>query len=249
MQILTMATVQILLILLGMGLALAGVIRQILRRERRLKEKEQELAEKKIALLVSQIQPHFLYNILGTIQWLCEKDPKKAQEATEQLSHFLRGNMDSLQSVTAIPAARELEHIRCYLNLEGIRFGEKLKTVYDIGTSDFFLPALCLQPLVENAVRHGVTKREEGGTITVRTRQTPDAYVVVIADDGVGFDPETPPQDGRHLGIENVRSRLAAQCGGTVTVESQKGIGTTVTVRIPKDRKKGRRNHAYPGGG
>ena len=120
----SMATVQILLILLGMGLALAGVIRQVLRRERRLKEKEQELAEKKIALLVSQIQPHFLYNILGTIQWLCEKDPKKAQEATEQLSHFLRGNMDSLQSVTTIPAARELEHIRCYLNLESIRFGE-----------------------------------------------------------------------------------------------------------------------------
>lgn len=251
MNIMTMAAVQIVLILLGLGLALAGVIRHILRRERRLKEKEQELAEEKIALLVSQIQPHFLYNILGTIQWLCEKDPKKAQEATEQLAHFLRGNMDSLQSVTTIPAARELEHIRCYLNLEGIRFGEKLNTVYDIETSDFFLPALCLQPLVENAVRHGVTKREEGGTITVRTRQTPEDYVVVIEDDGVGFDPSAPPQDGqRHLGIENVRSRLEAQCGGTVTVESQKGIGTTVTVRIPKDRKKGRRNgHAYPGSG
>ncbi len=246
----SMATVQILLILLGMGLALAGVIRQVLRRERRLKEKEQELAEKKIALLVSQIQPHFLYNILGTIQWLCEKDPKKAQEATEQLSHFLRGNMDSLQSVTTIPAARELEHIRCYLNLESIRFGEKLKTVYDIETSDFFLPALCLQPLVENAVRHGVTKREEGGTITVQTRQTPEAYVVVITDDGVGFDPATPPQGGQHLGIENVRSRLAAQCGGTVTVESETGVGTTVTVRLPKKRKKGRRNgHADLGSG
>lgn len=241
-----MAPLQIGVALLVLAMVLLGVV---FYREYRLKEQDRMLAEKKIALLLSQIQPHFLYNILGSIEWLCETDPKKAQEATEQLSRFLRGNMDSLQSVTTIPAARELEHIRCYLSLEGIRFGEKLHTVYDIETEDFFVPALGLQPLVENAVRHGVTKREEGGTVAIRTRQTQWAYLVIIEDDGVGFDPSAP-QEGSHLGIENVRSRLEAQCGGTVTVESQKGIGTTVTVRIPKDRKKGRRNgHAYPGSG
>lgn len=239
-----MAPVQIGIILLALALTLLGVV---LHRAYRLREQERELTEKKIALLLSQIQPHFLYNILGSIQWLCETDPKKAQEATEQLSHFLRGNMDSLQSVTTIPAARELEHIRCYLSLEGIRFGEKLNTVYDIETSDFFVPALGLQPLVENAVRHGVTKREEGGTVTIRTRQSTDAYLVVIEDDGVGFDPSVP-QKGQHLGIENVRSRLAAQCGGSVTVRSQPGVGTRVEVRIPKERKKGRwSGHAYSG--
>ena len=156
--------------------------------------------------------------------------------------------MDSLQSVTTIPAARELEHIRCYLSLEAIRFGEKLHTVYDIETEDFFVPALGLQPLVENAVRHGVTKREEGGTVSIRTCQTQWAYLVFIEDDGVGFDP-TAPQEGSHLGIENVRSRLEAQCGGSLTVHSQPGVGTRVEVCIPKEWKRGRRNdHARFGG-
>lgn len=237
-----MAPLQIGVALLVLAMVLLGVV---FYREYRLKEQDRMLAEKKIALLLSQIQPHFLYNILGSIEWLCETDPKKAQEATEQLSRFLRGNMDSLQSVTTIPAARELEHIRCYLSLEGIRFGEKLHTVYDIETEDFFVPALGLQPLVENAVRHGVTKREEGGTVAIRTRQTQWAYLVIIEDDGVGFDPSAP-QEGSHLGIENVRSRLEAQCGGSLTVNSQPGVGTRVEVCIPKERRNG---HAHLGGG
>ncbi len=240
-----MTPVGIGVLLLLLALALLGVV---FYREYRLKEQDRVLAEKKIALLLSQIQPHFLYNILGSIEWLCETDPKKAQEATEQLSRFLRGNMDSLQSVTTIPAARELEHIRCYLSLEAIRFGEKLHTVYDIETEDFFVPALGLQPLVENAVRHGVTKREEGGTVSIRTCQTQWAYLVFIEDDGVGFDPAAP-QEGSHLGIENVRSRLEAQCGGSLTVHSQPGVGTRVEVCIPKEWKRGRRNdHARFGG-
>lgn len=226
--------------ILGLGATLTLLLVFVnvqLQRDRRLKEQDKELAEKKIAIMLSQIQPHFLYNILGSIEWLCETNPKKAQEATDELARFLRGNMNSLQSTAAIPARRELEHIRCYLNLERIRFGDKLNVTYDIAAIDFFLPALSLQPLVENAVRHGVTKREEGGTITVSTRQDDEAYRIVIQDDGVGFDPDQAVRDGReHVGIENVRSRLAAQCGGTLTVQSQAGKGTTATVRIPKTK-------------
>ena len=113
-----------------------------LQRDRRLRAQDKELAEKKIAIMLSQIQPHFLYNILGSIEWLCETNPQKAQEATDELARFLRGNMDSLQSTRAIPASRELEHVRCYLNLERIRFGAHLRVEYAIETSDFFLPAL-----------------------------------------------------------------------------------------------------------
>ena len=115
--------------------------------------------------------------------------------------------------------------MRCYLNLERIRFGAHLRVEYAIETSDFFLPALSLQPLVENAVRHGVTKREEGGTIWISARETEESYQVTIRDDGVGFDP---------VGIENVRSRLTAQCGGTLCIASQEGVGTVAQVRIPK---------------
>lgn len=241
--------------ILGLGATLTLLLVFVnvqLQRDRRLKEQDKELAEKKIAIMLSQIQPHFLYNILGSIEWLCETNPKKAQEATDELARFLRGNMNSLQSTAAIPARRELEHIRCYLNLERIRFGDKLNVTYDIAAIDFFLPALSLQPLVENAVRHGVTKREEGGTITVSTRQDDEAYRIVIQDDGVGFDPDQAVRDGReHVGIENVRSRLAAQCGGTLTVQSQAGKGTTATVRIPKTktarRKEGEAHENFSG--
>ena len=220
-----------------------------LQRDQRLKEQDKELAEKKIAIMISQIQPHFLYNILGSIEWLCETDPPKAQEATDELARFLRGNMDSLRSTRTIPASRELEHIRCYLNLERIRFGDKLHVIYHIETSDFFLPALSLQPLIENAVRHGVTKREEGGTIWVSACQTPWEYRITIEDNGVGFDPSQKLNDGReHVGIENVRSRLAAQCGGTLTIRSQVGRGTTAEVWIPKpspSETKEEKNHAH----
>lgn len=238
--------------LLGMGTTLTLMLVFVnvqLQRDRRLREQDKELAQKKIAIMLSQIQPHFLFNILGSIEWLCETDPRKAQEATDELARFLRGNMDSLQSTSTIPASRELEHVRCYLNLERIRFGDHLRVEYDIGPTDFFLPALSLQPLVENAVRHGVTKREEGGTIRVSTSQTIQHYLVTIRDDGVGFDPERPKEDGRdHVGIENVRSRLAAQCGGSLLIGSRPGAGTVAQVRIPKKGKsQGKEEkHAHP---
>ncbi len=229
------------LILMGLGTTLILVLVFVniqLHRDRRLREQDKELAEKKIAIMLSQIQPHFLFNILGSIEWLCETDPPRAQEATDELARFLRGNMDSLQSTKTIPASRELEHVRCYLNLERIRFGSKLRVEYDIGPMDFFLPALSLQPLVENAVRHGVTKREEGGTIQVTTSQTALYDQVTIRDDGVGFDPQSDREDGRyHVGIENVRSRLAAQCGGSLFIHSKPGIGTVAQVRIPRNGK------------
>ena len=232
--------------LLGLGATLTLVLVFVnvqLQQNLRLREREKELAEKKIAIMLSQIQPHFLFNILGSIEWLCETDPPKAQEATDELARFLRGNMDSLRSTRTIPASRELEHVRCYLNLERIRFGDHLKVEYEIATSDFFLPALSLQPLVENAVRHGVTKREEGGTIWVSTWESPGAYLVTIRDDGVGFDPDGPQADGReHVGIENVRSRLAAQCGGLLTIASRPGLGTVAQVRIPKTTGQGKEN-------
>lgn len=224
--------------LLGLGSTLTLVLVFVnvqLQRGRRLREQDKELAEKKIAIMLSQIQPHFLFNVLGSIEWLCETAPAKAQEATDELARFLRGNMDSLKSTKPIPATRELEHVRCYLNLERIRFGSHLQVEYDIGPTDFFLPALSLQPLVENAVRHGVTKREEGGTIRLLTSQTVSHYLVTIQDDGVGFDPAAPKKDGRdHVGIENVRSRLAAQCGGSLSICSRPGVGTVAQMRIPK---------------
>lgn len=199
----------------------------------RLREREAELAEGRIAVMLSQIQPHFIFNTLSSIADVCGENPL-AQKCLSAFSDYLRGNMDALSQKMPIPFERELEHVRQYLWLEQLRFEERLRIEYDIRAKNFMLPVLTLQPIVENAVRHGITQRLSGGTIAIRSEESGSGYRIVVEDDGVGFDPEAPPQDGRnHTGIENVRARLAAQCGGRVEIESAPGRGTRVVIEIP----------------
>ncbi|MBC8570295.1 sensor histidine kinase [Zongyangia hominis] len=199
-----------------------------------VKQQEKELAESRIDIMLSQIQPHFLYNALTTIRQLCDVDPKQAKEAVRDFSLFLRGNMDSLKSKAPIPFEQELSHVENYLSLERQRFQGRLQIVYDITARDFSLPPLTLQPIVENAVRHGALSREEGGTVTVHTGETDTAYVITVQDDGLGI--RATLEDGRsHVGIENVRGRLSALCGGTLTLDSVAGVGTTAVITIPKE--------------
>lgn len=116
-----------------------------------------------------------------------------------------------------------------------MRFEERLKVVYDIQASGFLVPPLVVQPMVENAVRHGVTKRPEGGTITISILDTPADYVITVTDDGVGFDPDIDTWAGKyHIGIDNARERMRRQCGGDLSIDSKIGVGTVVTMSIPK---------------
>ena len=201
------------------------------------KEIRAQLQEKRIAIMISQIQPHFIYNTLGTIQYLCKEDPTKAAQLVQNFSMYLRGNFSELDHFTPIRFSKELEHVRCYTDIELVRFPD-MTVQYDIQTEDFVLPALSVQPLVENAIKHGLMGLEEGGTVTVTAFETEDYYCVKVTDDGVGFDGYCL-QDGRtHVGIHNVRERLHGMCGGTLTVESQKGKGTTALIQIPKEGKK-----------
>lgn len=203
---------------------------------RKMSEKELELEKSYTAIMLSQIQPHFLYNSLTAIKSLCSTDPLKAKEAIVYFSNYLRGNMDSLTINTMIPFEKELSHIETYLALEKLRFGEALKVNYEIACRNFRLPVLSVQPLVENAVRYGIIKKEDGGTLTIMTNETEAAIIITVSDDGKGFDlQEQKDQSVRsHIGIENVKNRLALQCGGTLSIESEKGVGTTATVIIPK---------------
>ena len=200
-----------------------------------LKEKELELTQGRMAIMLSQIQPHFLYNSLASIQRLCIKDPKLAEETVAEFSRYLRGNMDSLSVKEPISFEKELFHVENYLSIEKKRFGERLNVVYEIFVRNFSIPALTLQPIVENAVRHGVTKREEGGTVTIRADETSKEIVITVTDDGVGFDPGERKDNRQHIGIENVRHRLAAMCGGTLTVQGEPGVGTTAVITLPKE--------------
>ena len=199
------------------------------------------MMEQRVQIMLSQIQPHFLYNSLAVIQDLCTTDPAQAEQATIQFAKYLRGNMDSLQTVAPVPFSRELEHTQEYLTLEKMRFEDKLTVRYDIQCQSFELPILTLQPIVENAVRHGVRGNSDGvGEVVVSSREYPDRYEITVRDNGPGFDPTKPPkQDGRsHVGVQNVRERLARMCGGSMSVESAPGKGTTVTITLPKEGQK-----------
>jgi len=207
--------------------------------ERQLKESE---SNARIAVMLSQIQPHFLYNSLAVIKHLCITDPQTAQETVVEFSEYLRGNIDFLTKNELIQFEKELHHVEVYLKIEKKRFEDRLGIVYDIQAKDFVLPALTLQPIVENAVRHGVTKTEDGGTVTIRTEETEKEYKITVTDDGVGFDSPELYEDNRirvdveniRIGIESVRNRLAAMCRGMLEIDSKTGVGTKVVITIPK---------------
>ena len=200
-------------------------------REALMAHKDAQLTEQRAQIMLSQIQPHFLYNALNAIGYLCGEDASRARKTLDDFADYLRMNMESLTTREPAPFSVELEHTRTYLNIEQMRFGDDLKVVYDIGCDDFFVPPLSLQPLVENAVKHGVCHKEYGGTVTIATRRQDGKVYVTVSDDGAGFDVEAVREDGQtHVGIENVRSRLETMCGGKLEIRSTIGQGTVATI-------------------
>ena len=204
---------------------------------RRAKKLEKELEESRIAILLSQMQPHFIHNILNVIYYLCGKDPAAAQGAISKFSDHLRNNLEAISQKELIPFRKELDHIHTYLELEQIRFGEELSIVYDIEEDSFLLPVLSIQPLVENAVKHGIAKKRGGGVVTISSQKTETEYRITVSDTGAGFDVDRYMEDGKvHVGLLNVRQRLASRMNATVDVDSTPGSGTTVTVTIPREK-------------
>jgi len=202
-------------------------------KQERIIDLENQLLQKHISVLLSQIQPHFLYNSLVVIRELCRSDPKMAEETVIEFSNYLRNNLESLALCELIPFKKELKHVQTYLAIEKKRFADRLNIVYNITTYDFLLPALTLQPIVENAVRHGITKKTYGGEVAIITEKSENRTVISVIDDGVGFDPKTLQNSPNHIGIENVRSRLEAMCEGLLEIQSKPGSGTTAIITIP----------------
>ena len=198
------------------------------------KQLEAELKESRIALMLSQIQPHFIYNTLGTIERMCLKDPQKAFELVRNFSLYLRGNFSELDSVTPIRFTEELKHVEYYVKIVKVRFPD-MDIQYNIETTDFVLPALSVQPLVENAIKHGLMRLETGGTIVIHSYETPTHFCVDVKDNGVGFDITLPVEEKKHVGLRNIRGRLSAMVNGELIVESQVGIGTKAVIMIPKE--------------
>jgi len=195
---------------------------------------QMEDAQKK--LMMDQIQPHFLHNSLTSIIYYIDKDPEVAKESLVNFSKYLRSNLDSVNTKEMISFSEELEHTKMYLSLEKLRFEDKLTIEYDIKESLFMVPALSLQPMVENAVKHGIRKSESGrGTIKISTDSDDKSYIIIVEDNGSGFNTDNlATLDDTHIGVKNVMKRLSIECRGTMEFESEIGKGTVCTIRIPK---------------
>ena len=200
-----------------------------------LAAEKEKAKDAQIKMMLSQIQPHFIYNSLSSISTLIPIDPDKAQKALDDFTEYLRSNLSSLTARDRVPFGDELRHTKTYVNLEQIRFGDRVKVEYDIKVSDFEVPPLTIQPLVENAVKHGILKKVEGGTVKVSTYETEDRYVVEIKDDGVGFDMESVDfKSNGHVGLNNIRYRLEKMGSGEFVTESKPMEGTTIRVYFKK---------------
>lgn len=193
-----------------------------------------QLADSRISIMLSQIQPHFMHNMLTTIMYMCRTEPEEAEKTVGQFADYLRANMDSLTLKQCIQFETELKHVKTYWSLEEKRFGDKIRAVYDIQENSFMLPSLTIQPIVENAVKHGMRKGKQL-TVTIRTYSDVNNYYVEINDDGRGFDVSAFENDGKsHIGIKNVQQRLKMMCGGELMVNSVPDQGTDAVIKIPK---------------
>ena len=202
-------------------------------------ELDKQLSEAKMAIMVSQIQPHFLYNALNTIKYLIKRDPKKAETALVSFSYYLRGNMDSLTQKAPIPFSNEIEHVKHYADIELLRFGDRISVEYDIKCDNFSVPALSIQPIVENAIKHGITKNPDGGTVKISSFEDENFYFVKVDDNGVGFDIDNPNYDDStnhaHVGLSNVTERLKSMSNAEIEINSREGEGTHITIKFPKE--------------
>ena len=206
-----------------------------MRKNAALANEERKTKEAEIRLMISQIQPHFIYNTLSSISTLITIDPDQAQTAIDDFAEYLRTNLSFLSDVRGIPFTDELRHTQTYLSLEKMRFAERLTVVLDIQDNEFTVPPLSIQPLVENAVKHGILQKIEGGTVTIKTYKTETAHVVEIHDDGVGFDVDNVQKGGVHIGLQNVSQRIASMNEGKLEIHSKPGEGTTAIVTFRKE--------------
>jgi len=209
-------------------------------RARETAEVRAALAQAELRALRAQVQPHFLFNTLNSIASLIPVDPKAAEEMTTRLSELFRHALSASERET-VPLAEELAFVQAYLDIERVRFGGKLRveTRVERGLESFPVPSLLLQPVVENAVRHAISPRAEGGVIRIEARKDGDRLVLTVEDDGPGMsDPavarvleEGREKGGRGFGLFALRERLRAS-GRTLAIERPPAGGTRVVITL-----------------
>lgn len=206
------------------GIILSDQMEQYMRQQR-------EIANQRASILVLQMRPHFIHNTLMSIYYLCKQDPKEAQRVTLDFNTYLEKNMTALTSDETIPFSEELEHTRAYLNVEQALYDESLFVDYDMPHTHFRIPPLSLQPIVENAVKHGLDPDSDPLFISIQTRKTNSGSEIIVSDNGPGFEPTD--NDKPHIALANIRQRLQLMCGGEMAIMPREGGGTVVKLTIP----------------
>ena len=192
---------------------------------------QQEIARQRASVNVLQMRPHFIYNTMMSIYYLIAQDTDKAQKITLDFSTYLRKNFTALATDGAVPFTEELEHTRAYLAVEQTRFEDNLFVEFDTPHTRFRIPPLTLQPIVENAIKHGLDPELSPLHIAVKTRQTKNGSEITVADTGPGF--RDGDSDSPHIALANIKERLQMMCKGTLKIDSTEDKGTTVTIFVP----------------
>ena len=213
------------------GFALSDQIERDRRNQQEIVRQQQEIAHERASVMVLQMRPHFIYNTLMSIYSLCNQDPQKARQVTMDFTNYLRRNFNAVSSENTIPFSAELEHTRTYLAVEQAQHEEMLLVDFDTAFTHFRLPPLTLQPLVENAVKHGMDPYAGPLHVSIRTKRTDTGVEITVEDDGVGFDPDDESKP--HTTLDNIRQRLDMMCGGSLAIRPRDGGGTVVTISIP----------------
>lgn len=193
---------------------------------------QQEIAHQRTNALMLQIRPHFVYNTLTSIYCMIEDNPAKAKEVTGEFTNYLRNNFTAMSQNKPIPFTKELEHTKAYLAVEQARFEGQIFFEFDTPVVNFRLPALTLQPIVENAVKHGVDPELDPLYISVITNETENGVEISVIDTGPGFG--EIDNDEPHIALKNIRERLEMMCNGTLEIAPRDVGGTVVTVFVPQ---------------
>ena len=200
-----------------------------------MKQREESL-NAQANILVLQMRPHFIYNTMTSIYYLCEQDPHKAMKTIDDFTNYLRKNFSAIAKRGTIPFSEELSHVRAYLEIEKTRFEGNLFVDFDIPYTAFRLPPLTLQPIVENSVKYGVDPELDPLRITISTREVNLGSEITVSDTGPGFpENQESAEDEKepHIALNNIRERLTLMCNGTLTISPREGGGTVVKIFIP----------------
>ena len=192
---------------------------------------QQEIAHQRASIMVLQMRPHFIYNTMMSIYYLCEQDPRLAQRVTLDFTRYLRKNFTAIASEDMIPFSDELEHTRAYLAVEQAQFEDMLFVDYDTPHTQFRVPPLTLQPIVENAVVHGMDPDAEPLRISIRTRSTDSGSEILVEDNGPGYAPADDHEP--HIALANIRERLEMMCRGRLEITHREDGGTAVRILVP----------------